>query len=402
MQIRNFKNYKIKVGLVGTGMIARGLTKLIPKRNDMVISKILTRRHGYVSGLGISQNHLTKNPLELFDNSDLLIVSTGDPIYNTNIIYEAFKYNIPVLSMDADTQVVTGSWLSKKGLLSEANGDQPGCLAVLKDEVLEMGFQPLVFGNIKGYQNLNPSKADMIFWAKRQGFSLSSVTSFTDGSKLQIEQCLVANGLGATITKQGLTGIETKDFQEGAFALAEESNRSGDLISDYLVSKEAPPGVFIVGTHHEDMAQELKTYKMGNGPFYLLYKPVHLCLFEVFRDIKNLFYNHSILLNNGKNPTISVATVAKRLLKAGYFIDKGTGSFDVRGECVRISENIDHVPIGLMRQVRLKYDIEPGQIISFKDVEIPDSLALDAWFETIKNNSSIPKRKNLAPFVYQY
>lgn len=399
--MQRLNNYQIKVGLIGTGMIARGLTKLIPKRNDMVLTKILTRRIGFVEGLGVDQSYLTLNSSELFDNSDVIVVSTGDPIYNTEIIFEAFKYNIPVLTMDADTQVLSGTWLSSKGLLTEGNGDQPGCLATLKNEILEMGFQPLVYGNIKGYQNINPTKEDMAFWAKKQGFSLPSVTSFTDGTKLQIEQCLVANGLEATIAKQGLIGVETENFKEGAFSIAAEAKKSNTVLSDYLISKESPPGVFIVASHHEDLADELMTYKMGKGPFYLLYKPVHLCLFEIFKDIKNLYYNQTILLDNGDSPRVSVAAVGKKSLKAGTFINKGIGSFEVRGECVKFSDNVDHVPIGLMSQARLKNDIEPGQIITFNDVDIPDSLALDAWFETIKNSVSPPKRKVSTPFSYQ-
>lgn len=399
--METFDNYIIKIGLVGTGMIARGLTKLIPKRNDMVISKILTRRAGFVEGLGISQSYLTTNRRELYEQSDILIVSTGDPIYNTEIIYEAFKYDIPVLTMDADTHVLTGSWLSKKGKLSEANGDQPGCLAVLKNEIVEMGFNPLIYGNIKGYQNPNPSEEDMIYWAKKQGFSLSSVTSFTDGTKLQIEQCLVANGLGATIAQKGLIGIKTENFEEGAFALAAEARKKNSVISDYIISKDSPPGVFIVATHHEDMAKELMTYKMGKGPFYLLYKPIHLCLFEIFKDIKNLFYNQTVLLDNGNFPKISVAAIGKRYLKAGTLITKGIGSFDVKGDCVKLSDEIDHVPIGLISQVRLKNDIESGQIIKFSDIEIPDSMALDIWFETIKNVSLPSGIKKPTPFSYQ-
>ena len=39
------------------------------------------------------------------------------------------------------------------------------------------------------------------------------VTSFTDGTKVQIEQCLVANGLDAGIAKEDLIGLETGDLK---------------------------------------------------------------------------------------------------------------------------------------------------------------------------------------------
>src|SRR5690606_30727347 len=195
------------------------------------------------------------------------------PLYSTEIIDLAFTYKLPVVTMDADTQVVSGSWLSRRGVITEANGDQPGCLAALNNEIIQMGFKPLVYGNIKGYLNQNPSLEDMLYWSKKQGYSLSSVTSFTDGTKLQIEQCLVANGLGVEIAQQGLIGVETNIFEQGAYALGQEAVNRNKILSDYIISRESPPGVFITATHQEDLAAELKTYKLGDGPFYMLYKP---------------------------------------------------------------------------------------------------------------------------------
>ncbi len=374
----------IRVGIVGTGGISRGLAKLLARRKDMVISKILTRRKGYIEDLGVSQEYITNDPHRVIELSDVLVVSTGDPIYSTKIIEIAFTYGVPVVTMDADTQVLTGSWLSKRGVITEANGDQPGVLASLNQEVKQMGFNPLVYGNVKGFLNQNPSLEDMLFWAQKQGYSLSSVTSFTDGTKLQIEQALVANGLGVGIAKQGLIGYETNDFQEGAFALAEKAEELGKVISDYIISRESPPGVFITATHQEDLAPELKTYKLGDGPYYLLYKPTHLCFFEIPGTILNLLHRDEILLDNGIVPHTSVASIAKKELEAGSVIEKGIGSMEVRGEAISIAQNPDHVPIGLISKVYVKRNIEPGQIITFDDVDIPDSLAYDAWKETLK------------------
>lgn len=383
----------IRVGIVGTGGISRGLAKLIARRKDMVISKILTRRKGVIEDLGVSQEYLTNDMDRVLELSDVLVVSTGDAIYSTKVIEHAFTYGVPVVTMDADTQVLTGSWLSKRGVITEANGDQPGVLAALNKEVIQMGFKPLVYGNIKGFLNQNPSLEDMLFWAQKQGYSLSSVTSFTDGTKLQIEQALVANGLGVDILKRGMIGYETHDFQEGAFALAKEAVNAGKVISDYIISRESPPGVFITATHQEDLAPELKTYKLGDGPYYLLYKPTHLCFFEIPGTILDLLHRDEILLDNGSVPHASVATIAKRKLEAGSMISKGIGSMDVRGEAITIAEQPNHVPIGLMSEAYLKRTVEPGELITFDDIEIPDSLAYDAWKETLVNVDQAPRVK---------
>ena len=379
----SLNNKPIRVGIVGTGMVARGLALLISYRNDMVVSGILTRRHGIIKELKVPQELLTQNPDQLFEKSDLVFVSTGDPIHTTAMIHKAFSYNLPVMTMDADTLVVSGSWLAQKGKLCESDGDQPGCLATLKEDVEEMGFKPLVYGNIKGFHNTNPTQEDMLYWSKRQGYSLASVTSFTDGTKLQIEQCLVANGLNASIACQGLTGERISDLKAGAMSLAQKAYDLKKVLSDYIISAEAPPGVFIVGTHHNELSPELKTYKMGEGPFYLHYKPTHLCFFETPKTIKRFYYHDNKLLDNGTIPQIGVAAIAKKELTPGTLIEKGIGSFDVRGEAINITDIINMVPIGLLSKVHIKRKLEPGQIITFDDVEIPESLALTAWEETV-------------------
>lgn len=386
------KNWEkpIRIGIAGTGGIGRGLSKLVAMRQDMKISGILSRRSGLIEDLGVNQELVTRHPEKLMESSDLIVVSTGDVLYSTHIINMALVYQLPVVTMDADTHVVSGSWLSKRGVLTEANGDQPGCLAALNKEVIQMGFQPLVYGNIKGFLNKNPTLEDMVFWAGKQGYSLNSVTSFTDGTKLQIEQCLVANYFGLDIAKQGMIGLETNHFEKGAFALGSEAEQLKTVLSDYIISRESPPGVFITATHQENLAAELKTYKMGEGPYYLLYKPNHLCFFEIPNTILNLYYRNEILVDNGNFPTIGVASIAKKKLEAGSFIDKGIGSMEVRGEAISIAKHPTHIPIGLMNQVHLKRNIEPGQMITFDDVDLPESLAYKAWMETLKTNTAPP------------
>jgi len=376
------KLFKIQVGIVGTGYIARGLAKLINNRADMEISHILTRRDGNIEDLGVPPALVTKSLKKLLDNADIVVVSTGDPIYSTEVIDLAFQYGTKVVTMDADTHVVSGSWLSQRGQITESEGDQPGCLAALREEIVDMGFTPLVYGNIKGYLNTNPSFEDMVHWAKIQGFSVSSVTSFTDGTKLQIEQCLVANAFGASISKRGLIGLREDNLQLGATKLAEYALDKNTVLSDYIISPSAPPGVFIAATHQENVRGGLKTYKMGDGPVYIHYKPIHLCYFEIPKTIKKFFHSNKITLDNSHSPTVSVASVAKRKIQIGTYIDKGIGSMEMRGEAITISDEPNHVPIGLMSKALIKRNIEPGQVITFDDVDIPESMAYRAWRET--------------------
>ena len=103
---------------------------------------------------------------------------------------------------------------------------------------------------------------------------------------------------------------------------------------------------------------------------------VHL---EVFKTIERVVREERALLNNSTQPTISVASVTKRELKPGDRIERGYGSFDLRGECVRITDRPDHLPICLARDVRIRRHVERGQVLCMDDVELPESEALSAW-----------------------
>jgi len=181
-----------------------------------------------------------------------------------------------------------------------------------------------------------------------------------------------------------MIGFETNNFEKGAYALGQEALDRKTVLSDYIISRESPPGVFITATHQEDLAAELKTYKMGDGPFYLLYKPMHLCFFEIPNTILNLVHKGEKLIDNGTYPTVSVASIAKQKIEAGSVIDKAIGSRQLRGEAITIADQPNHVPVGLMSQVHFKREVEPGQIITFDDVELPESMAYQAWSETLE------------------
>ena len=356
----------------------------LEKQNDFTVSRVLTRTSIKVRSDFPGEDLLTNSVNELIDKSDIVIECTGHAVYATEVIEKVLSASRPVVTMDAEFQVTSGSYFIGRGLITEAEGDQPGCLAVFAEDIVQMGFKPLVYGNIKGFLNHNPTQQEMEFWANKQGIDLYKCIAFTDGTKVQIEQALVANGLGAGIAIPGLVGPATDDIDYGAKVLVEYAKKSGCPVSDYVLSSKLPPGVFIVAEHDEKQKMYLRNYKLGDGPYYVLLRNFHLCHLEVAKTLRRVRDTGKVVLNNSPSPSISVAAIAKRAIKRGEIIERGIGSFDVRGSTVRIRENKNHVPIGLLVNAVAKRDIEQGQLVCFDEVDVPESLALHAWQEIIK------------------
>ncbi|WP_127586749.1 NAD(P)-dependent oxidoreductase [Paenibacillus koleovorans] len=375
---------RVKVGIVGTGFIARGLLLALDSQPDLIVAKVLTRRNPDDCKEFPAPERLTTSIQQFLSCSELIVECSGDVLHATEVIAQAFEAALPVITMNAEVQVTTGSYLASRGFLTEAEGDQPGCLAALKENVEAMGFHPLVYGNIKGFLNLNPTLEEMQYWSKRNGISLQMVTAFTDGTKVQIEQALVANGLGAGIAKAGLLGLEAEDVHAGGAAIAAEASKLGRPLSDYLLAPKAPPGIFITAGHDSRQQEALSYFKLGKGPHYTLLQNYHLCHLEILKTIRRVLNGGGILLNNSTSPSISVAAIAKRVIPAGTHVEKAIGSFDFRGIAIERAADPDHVPIGLLCQAVITRAIEPGQAVRYNDVELPDSLALRACLDIRK------------------
>ncbi|WP_066186723.1 NAD(P)-dependent oxidoreductase [Gracilibacillus timonensis] len=376
-----------KIGIIGTGLIGNGLAIEIKKQSDLELTKVLTRREIKQMSAYPYPEVLTNSVEELINSCQLVVECSGDVLYGTEVIDQAIKAAIPVITMNAELQVTTGSYFARRGFITEAEGDQPGCLAALHENVVQMGFEPLVYGNIKGFLKLDPNLKDMEYFSKKNGVRLGMTTSFTDGTKVQIEQAFVANGLGAGIAVDGLLAPQTDDLNKVGEELAMTAERLGYPISDFVIAPKAPPGVFIMATHDPRQKDALRYYKMGEGPYYTLLQNYHLCHLEIMKTIKRVIHGGGILLNNGITPSVSVAAVAKRTLQIGEQVTKGIGSFQVRGEAVKIAGNEAHVPIGLLVNAVVTREVKVGEILTFDDVILPDSMALTAYQETIKDSA---------------
>ena len=371
----------IRVGLIGTGFLARGLVLFLEERPEFCVSRVLTRRPLESCREFPRRDLLTHSVDEVLDGVGIVVEASGDPIHATMVVARALEASLPVVTMDSEFHVTTGSFFVNRGYVTEAEGDQPGTLAVLAREAESMGFRPLVYGNIKGYLEHRPSLESMMTWSRRQGISLTQVTSFTDGTKLQIEQALIANGLGADIVRTGLVGALCDDVAAGAAELAELAAGRDRPISAYVLGQGArlPAGVFVTAAHTPAQRPYLEYLKLGAGPHYTLVRNYHLCHLEMARTLAAVIRGEPVLLDNSSRPRFGVAAVAKRALRRGETIVRGIGGFEVRGETVALDEHPRHVPIGLLAGARIIQEAGPGEILSMDQVELPPSLALDCW-----------------------
>ena len=371
---------RIKVGVIGTGFIARHFVYELQRRRGYALGRVLTRRPIEGCTEFPRPDALTHSVDALTEASDVVFECSGDAIHAAETVGRVLDAGRPVVTLNAEFHVTVGShFVGRAAPLSEAEGDQPGCLAALHEDAVAMGFEPLAYVNMKAFLNRNPSVEDMTFWARKQDYSLEMVTAFTDGTKVQIEQCLVANGLGAGIAREDLLGPETGDVREGARILGEAAERLGHPVSDYILDRSLPHGVFVVARHDGHQATALRNFKMGDGPYYVLVKDYCLVHLEVFKTIERVARGRGVLLNNGAVPRVGVASVAKRALRPGEYIERGCGGFDLRGICVNIADRPGHVPICLANRVHVRRAVEPGQVLTLDDVHLPESRALEAW-----------------------
>ncbi|HSA79481.1 MAG TPA: hypothetical protein VLE23_01580 [Geminicoccaceae bacterium] len=370
---------KTSVGIIGTGFVARHFAFELERRPGYRLARVLTRRSLDRCPDFPRRDALTDSLDELITASDVVFECTGDAFYAARTVGRVLDAGKPVVTLNAEFHATIGAHFVERGTLSEAEGDQPGCLAALAEDAVATGFEPLVYGNMKAFLNRDPTPEEMRYWAERQDYSVEMVTSFTDGTKVQIEQCLVANGLGAGIAKEDLIGLATGDLKVAAAELGAAADRLGHPISEYILDRGLQHGVFIVARHDERQATPLRNFKLGDGPYYVLIKDYCLVHLEVFKTIERVMQGRPPLLNNGALPRVGVASIAKRALKPGELIARGCGSFEVRGSCVNIAERPGHVPICLASNMRVRRPVERGQLLTLDDVELPETEALAAW-----------------------
>lgn len=378
-----------RVGISGTGFVARAVFQVLRNRPDFEVTGVLTRRDPALSADGFPEGLLTNSTDRLIERADIVFECSGDAMHAAGVLLRAGEAGRKLATLNSEAQVTIGSALLQRGFsITEAHGDQPGAQAELHREVTEFGFEPLVYVNFKGFHDDNPSRENMEYWSKRQKSSLRAVTSYTDGTKMQIEQILVANHFGAGIAQQGMIGGEKDDLLDLDY-MVEAARAHGDgPICDWIVHAKGPKGVLILATSAEaDMLPDYSVFskiRTRGGLAYMLLKPHYFVHLEVPKTLREIVAGRPPLITNGLKPQVMISAVAKKPIPAGTLIETGLGGFEFRGEALELAGNETAVPITLLDGARIRRSLEPGETLHEADVDLPDSLAARLYRESLE------------------
>ena len=395
-----FYKTKSSVSIAGTGFIAKGIYRMLAAHGSLRVHKVLTRRPIEEATRDFPQSVLTNSVDECLENTDIFVECTGDPIHAANTLIACAERGIPAATMNPEAQITVATALVRQGAyITDCLGDQPGCLAQLHNECKFFGLDPLCYVNLKGFLDPDPTPEAMEHWSEKQGLSLEQTTSFTDGTKLQVEQALVANGLGAEISKPGMEGPEVADLAD-LDDLAKLALSRGTALADWALNPGGPPGVLVLA-RSEELARHPEytphaRLQTKEGTAFRILRPHHLTYVEALETLVSIAAGKPPLINNGIFPSTTVVAIAKRDLPVGTYIEKGIGSFDLRGEARTIDDaGLDYAPITLVANARMINEVPRGEAIRFSDIEIPDTAALRLYqeqFEEYQPRASVVEK----------
>jgi predicted homoserine dehydrogenase-like protein len=200
------------------------------------------------------------------------------------------------------------------------------------------------------------------------------VTSFADGSKVNFEQCIVANATGFTVSRRGMARMEHRGPVEElttAYNLDELRQLGG--VVDFVVGALPAPGVFCLAELADPRhAPLLAAKQLGDGPLYCFYEPYHLCHLDAPMSVARAVLFGDAVGQPLGGPVVEVVAIAKRDLAAGEVLDS-FGRYMTYGQAEQASVVREQglLPEGLVEGCRLLRPIAKDQPIHWSDVEAP-------------------------------
>ncbi|MCC7086367.1 MAG: hypothetical protein IT427_15300 [Pirellulales bacterium] len=403
----------IRIGLIGAGFMGRGIilqlgTPLVGMRLSAIASRNVDTACRAWSDTGLDPPVVATNQTEL-DNSvaanrqvvtsdpmllcraagiDVVIEATGQVESGAHTVLEAFAQRKHVVLMNAELDATIGPILKVRAdtagvCISNADGDEPAIAFRLLRHVQSIGYRPVLAGNVKGFLDRYRTAATQQGFAERTKQNPKMVASYADGTKLNLEACLVANATGFRVGQRGMLGPKCLHVKDIVKHFSPAQLLAQPLV-DYALGAEPGSGVFVVGYNDQPSKQHYMRYlKMGDGPLYVFYSPHVLPHLEAPLTAAQLALFGGAAITPRGAPVCEVIATAKRDLKAGEILD-GLGGFASYGliENAEVARAEKMLPMGLSVGCRLLRDVRKDMAIVDADVQRPEGRLCDRlWAE---------------------
>jgi len=387
-----FKNSSLNVALVGAGQMGQGIVSQISKQEGIHLSYIIDRnKEKAKEAVERYKKHKADLPqiktdlisLELID-VDVVIEATGSPISGAIVAESVLNKGINLILLNVETEATIGLELRRIAeenscIVTVGHGDEPTAAMELYNFARELSFNVISIG--KGKNNIFNQFAvptELENEAKQKKMSSKMLTSFVDGTKTMIEMTALANSIDFTVDKEGMHGPETTYDELNRIFIPKED---GGILSNQQVVDYAfgiAPGVFAVIYSEDDYVNyEMEYLKMGEGPYWTLYRPYHLTSLEIPRTIMHLAVNKDTILN-AKNLNVYVAAYAKKDLIKGDHLDS-IGGHCYYGVAINHSQKESSLPVGIAENAIMLEPIRKGDPILLDQVEIEQNTIYKMW-----------------------
>jgi len=396
---------ELRVALVGAGFVGRNLTYQINFTPGMRTALILNRTAANAveayrrAGFAVADVVVSDDPAVLsaaiqagqpavtssidamcaIDDIEIVMEASGSAEYGAAVTRTALEAGLDVVTMNAEADATVGYLLKtvaeKNGVVyTLADGDQPGVLARLVEFVESSGFEVVTAINCKGFMDVHATPDSIKEWSVRQGTSLPMTTSFTDGTKMNIEQANVANAFNLLPEKRGMHGIKS------TLATATEDTMAtltGHGSVDYTLGGDFAGGVYVIGhlLDIERVKPAMRFLKMGEGPYYTFYRPYHLVHIEAPVSIAEVYLDREPTIVPAGPFVTDVVAIAKKNLAPGDMLD-GIGGWTTYGEIDKVDNARDFLVVGLTEHARIVKPVRMDEPIPLDAVELNDEIPI--------------------------
>ncbi len=398
LQQREADGNPIAVGIVGCGQMGSGLAHALnnvvgmrvcaiadiePQRAMAVFAELGRAREQIVvtdveqeAQDAIADGRVVVTPdamlLPALEAVEANVEATGVPDVGASVAWRSIMNAKPIVMLNVEADVTVGLLLSRTArrmgsLYTVASGDEPGVCMMLYEQARLMGFEVVCLG--KGKNNPidhGATPKSCAEEAARKDMNPKILASFVDGTKTMVEMAAVSNATGLLPDVPGMHGPKVElDALAQTFIPRSDGGifeRRGTV--DFSTGKVGP-GVFaIVYSDDPRVRKEIKYITKAEGPYYLHYRPYHLCDLETPQSIAEAVLLGEVTVAP-KAMHSEVVAIAKRNLKAGQAVST-IGGPDFRGRIYTYAEARAKgaIPVGLAEHGRLTADVTKGQMLT--------------------------------------